>query len=308
MRLSIDFGGTNLKLGLINETPRFVDFAEISLNEFPEGKAFLEALFDRLDIFLAGRVPEVVGLAAKGGVDLKNAEVLSDIGAGKWLVGKDLRQQFETHFGVPFILDNDARAYGLGEYQFGAGQGASTLVCLTLGTGVGCSVLNAGIPYQSSDPLGGLLGGHISIDRNGLPCSCGNRGCLERYVSATALHDIINKKYESLLVPDQDPVATFFSQGTIEVNTALSRELVRYQDNLTQGIVNIIHAYGPDRIVIGGGVSQSAEYFLPAVKERVYKMSWTTPKGGTEIVAASLGNKAALLGMAFHPTYKNYNS
>jgi len=304
MRLAIDFGGTNIKLGLIDAQANFIDEANIVLAGLPSDVGFIEALFDQLDQFLAGRHPEAIGLATKGGADLELAEVTSDIGAGDYLVGDDLRNKFEAHFGAPFILDNDARAYGLGEYQFGAGKGAETLVCMTLGTGVGCALLQQGVAFQSSDPLGGLLGGHLSIDRHGKACSCGSRGCLERYVSATALHEIISLSYPEFYSMNQDPINTLFSKASRDGNGPLAAELTDFQDNLALGLVNIIHAYGPDRIVLGGGVAQSSKYFLAGVQERVAKMAWTTPRGKTEIVESALGNKAALLGMAFHPLLK----
>ncbi len=83
--------------------------------------------------------------------------------------------------------ENDARAYAWGEYKFGAGRGSKAMVCMTLGTGYGCALIADSKPYCGSDSSGGLLGGHISIDRNGPECSCGNKGCLEGYCSATAL-------------------------------------------------------------------------------------------------------------------------
>jgi len=304
MRLAIDFGGTNIKLGLIDTNANFMDEANLVLAELPSPVGFIDALFDHLDQFLAGRHPKAIGLATKGGVDLELAEVTSDIGAGHYLVRDDLRKKFEAHFKAPFILDNDARAYALGEYQFGAGKGAKNLVCMTLGTGVGCSLLQEGVAYQSSDPLGGLLGGHLSIDRHGKACTCGSRGCLERYISATALHEIISLDYPEFYSMGQDPINTFFSKASADGDGPLGEELSNFQDNFALGLVNIIHAYGPDRIVIGGGVAQSSKYFLAGVQDRVAEMAWTTPRGKTKIVNSALGYKAALLGMAFHPLLK----
>ena len=307
MRLAIDFGGTNLKLGLVDTDASFVDSSEIALENLSPGKEFIAALLESIDHFLAGRQPELVAMASKGGVDIPNALVASDIGAGRYLMGINLRKKFESHYNIPFILDNDARAYALGEYNFGAGKGAKTLVCITLGTGVGSALLQNGKAYYCDDPVGGLLGGHLSIDRNGIPCNCGNRGCLERYVSASALHEIINKKFPELMGTDQDPIAGFFEQANREVDGPLRQELNLFIENLSIGLVNIIHAYGTDTIVIGGGVAKSADKYLPAVRKRVTEMAWTTLDGGVKIKPATLASKAALLGMAFHPFLTEIN-
>lgn len=304
MRLAIDFGGTNIKIGLINDEAKFLDHKEVPLADFPSGTHFIAAFLDYLEQYLAGRTPQFIGMATKGGVILETAEVSSDIGAGQYLIGANLRHNFESRFKAPFFLDNDARAYAFGEYSFGAGRGSNTMLCMTLGTGVGSALVHNGMPYATSDPVGGLLGGHISIDRNGIPCSCGNKGCLEGYVSATALMEIIKKNHPELLTQDVDPLAAFFKLGKEQPLSLIGTSVRAFQQDLMLGLVNIIHAYSPDTIVIGGGVAKSAALFLPDVIEAVSRMAWTSPRGATSIVASELGNKAALLGMAFHPALK----
>ncbi len=306
MRLAIDFGGTNIKIGLLDDQAAFLDRKDVPLADFPPGKAFFPDFLDYLEHYLNGRSPEFIGMATKGGVRLDTAEVSSDIGAGQYLIGAELRKHFESRFKALFYLDNDARAYALGEYSFGAGRGSNTLLCMTLGTGVGSALVHNGMPYATSDPVGGLLGGHISIDRQGIPCSCGNKGCLEGYVSATALLKMIDKNHPELLNGDTDPIAAFFEAGAREPESLIGKHVSAFQNDLTLGLVNIIHAYSPDRIVIGGGVARSASVFLPRVVEMVSKMAWTSPRGATRIIASELGDNAALLGMAFHPLLKSH--
>lgn len=301
MRLVIDFGGTNIKIGLVDDAAEFLARVEMPLSYFPVDDQFIDAFMKFLTVFLAGRKPRGIGMATKGGVLVETAEVASDIGAGQYLVGIDLRGKFESRFGVPFVLDNDARAYALGAYHHGAGQGAQTMLCLTLGTGVGSALIQNGKAFMTADPVGGLLGGHVSIDPLGKPCACGNRGCLEGLVSATALHEVIRTEHPQLLEQADDPIGIFFQRGLNGPESPLGASVQTFQKNLAQGLVNLIHVYGPDKIVIGGGVAKSAEGFLPAVRAQVAKMAWTSPRGRTEIIPTHLGNKAALLGMAFHP-------
>ncbi len=302
MRLAVDFGGTRIKVGLVDEGGRIQSLDYFETSSLRPGEHFLDDLITQLKAYTSAYKITHVGLASKGGVDRINRSVVSDIGAGAFLAGKDLGDSFENAFKVPFTLENDARAFTLGEYSFGAGQGAQVMVGLTLGTGVGCSVLLEGVPYPSHDPLAGLLGGHISIDRNGPVCTCGNRGCLERYVSATALHEKLKARHPELYDPDGDALTEFFKRASTTVSV-YGDLLTEFQDNLTMGLINIIHAYAPDTIVIGGGIAASASIFLPRVVELVHAQAWTSPSGRTRILASELDTQAALLGVAFHPDF-----
>ena len=149
------------------------------------------------------------GLAVKGLVDKETGILESDIGLAKEFSGINLKKAFGDFFNIPFLIENDARSYAWGEWLYGAGQNSRVMSCLTLGTGFGSALIKDGKPYEGSDSLGGILGGHISIDKNGPECSCGNKGCLELYCSATALKErIIDALPE--LSNGSDPVKVFF--------------------------------------------------------------------------------------------------
>jgi glucokinase len=301
MRFGMDYGGTNLKAGVFTDAGEAVLFREVPLQEFRSGGNLLENILGHARE-IAGDYPITAGgFATKGLVDVERGVVEEDIGAGSLLAGLQLRTAFSNALGVPFVLDNDARAYALGEWRFGAGKGARAMVCLTLGTGVGCSAVVDGRSYQGADQLGGLLGGHISIDRNGPDCPCGNKGCLELYCSATAMHQRVGSAHPELAGTGTDPLAEFFTRVRRKESPYLPtfESVVR---DLSIGIVNAIHAYGPDVVVIGGGVMRSADVILPPLTEAVHRMAWTVPRKKVILRAATLGNKAAALGVAFHPT------
>jgi glucokinase len=301
VRFGMDYGGTNVKAGVFTDGGETVMFREIPLLEITEAGNLLEGILNHALDVAKGHPITAGGFACKGLVDVGRGVVLEDIGAGSLLAGVKLRESFSEALGVPFALENDARAYALGEWRFGAGNGARAMVCLTLGTGVGCSAVVDGRPYQGADQLGGLLGGHISIDRNGPACPCGNRGCLELYCSATALHARVRLVDPELGRSGVDPLAEFFGRA----GDGDARYLPPFRkiiDDLAIGIVNVIHAYGPDVVVVGGGVMRSAKVILPPLTEAVQRMAWTVPRNTVKIRAATLGNKAAALGVAFHPS------
>lgn len=295
MRFGMDYGGTNIKTGVFNEDGRTVKFIEKKLSDFSQSNNLLESLISHAKNIIGDLKINSGGLAIKG---LINSEGIleSDIGAGQLLAGINLKEAFSDALGFPFSIENDARAYAWGEYIFGAGRGSKAMVCMTLGTGLGCSLVVDNKTYCGSDSLGGLLGGHISIDKNGPDCSCGNKGCLELYCSATALINKIRKEYPLFI--HKEILPGFFKEIQAG-NSTYKKAFDEFIDDLTIGIVNVIHAYGPDLVVLGGGVMNSADIIMPPLIDLVHKRAWTVPKSKTQIKKSILGNKAAAIGIAF---------
>ncbi len=296
MRLGIDFGGTNIKTGIFSDDGKAEYFSERKLQEFLSPGNLLDNLIEHAKQIIKNYTISSGGLAIKGLINTETGVLEDDIGAGSLLAGKNLKQIFGDTLKIPFKVENDARAYAWGEYKFGAGRGSNAMVCMTLGTGFGCAVVADGKSYHGADPLGGLLGGHISIDRNGQECPCGNKGCLELYCSATAFTKIVNEKHPE--INSENTLEKFFAL----VESGKKRYLYtlkEFQENLSIGIVNAIHAYGPDTVVLGGGVMKSAHLILPDLIELVHKRAWTFPRKKVQIKVSELGNKAAALGAAF---------
>ncbi len=300
MRFGMDFGGTNLKAGVFSEDGQVIEFVERPLTELTASGDLLEKMITHAHEIARKHPIAAGGLAIKGLINSATGVMEDDVGAGALLAGKNLRQPFAEALHIPFAVENDARAYAWGEWKFGAGAGSRVMVCMTLGTGLGCAVVNEKKPYQGANALGGILGGHISIDRNGPECPCGNRGCLELYCSATALAARIREAHPHLATA-ADPLPDFFA--AVGENKAAHRQTLHaFQTDLAIGIVNAIHAYGPDRVVLGGGVMNSAALILPELIRMVHRRAWTIPRGKVDIVAAKLGNRAAAMGAAFHPS------
>lgn len=300
MRLGVDYGGTNLKMGVFSEEGAELRFREEKLADFTQGRDLAGNIISCLKAFTADTSIDRGGFASKGLVNTARGMIEDDIGAGSLLAGIPLRERLVQSFGVPFFVENDARAYAWGEWKFGAGRGSRVMLCMTLGTGLGCSLVVDGKPYEGADPLGGILGGHISIDHRGPECACGNRGCLEGYCSATAMHALVRERHPELDSRPGDLLENFFASAYQEGGT-MRRTFDEFLDALAIGIVNAVHAYGPDTVVLGGGVMNSSGAILPPLIRRVHKRAWTVPRGSIRLVAASLGNRAAALGVAFHP-------
>lgn len=297
MRFGIDYGGTNIKSGIFEEDGSKISFQEKKLSELSETGNLLNNLIAYAREVIGDNKIQSGGIAIKGLVNTETGMVEEDIGAGQLLAGINLKKAFSHKLGFPFTIENDARAYAWGEYKFGAGKGSKSMVCMTLGTGLGCSLITDDKPFSGADSLGGLLGGHISIDKNGPECVCGNKGCLELYCSATALNKKVKEKLNALQ-NFEDALPVFFKQVK-NGNSEYKLIFDEFINDLSIGVVNVIHAYGPDVVVIGGGVMNSADIILPPLTELVHKRAWTYPKNKVQIKSSLLGNNAAALGVAF---------
>jgi len=206
---------------------------------------------------------------------------------GGWL-GIPVAAPIGAALGLPVRLINDARAFGLAELRLGAGRGASSMIGLTLGTGIGGVLVVDGQVLQSHDGTAGEIG-HQTIDPDGPWCGCGNRGCLEAFARA-------------------DQIAAACGTATAEEGVAQARAGdARAVDGLAQigrylgiGIANMVAVIAPDRVVLGGGISAAADLFVGPIRDELRRRVRTTSLDEVEIVAAELGTWAGAIGAAIH--------
>jgi glucokinase len=190
--------------------------------------------------------------------------------------------------GVPAFLINDARAFGLAELRLGAGRGASSMIGLTLGTGVGGVIAVDGRVHQGHDGTAGEIG-HQTIDPDGPWCNCGNRGCVEAYARA----DQICAACGTASVEEAVQAAR---EGDPRALRGL-RDVGRY---LGIGIANMITVISPDKIVIGGGVAAVGELLFEPIWAEIARHVRTTALDRVELVPAELGTWAGSIGAAVH--------
>jgi glucokinase len=212
--------------------------------------------------------------------------------------GIDLGTWCKEAFGLPFLLENDARLALLGEHSFGAARGAQDAVMITLGTGIGGAALLDGHLLQSKHGLAGTIGGHLPVVLEGRVCSCGNRGCAESEASTAFLAEIYGEQpggadgalshesaigfaelFEAAGIGDQ--AAIFALEHCLHVWSVLT--------------VALIHAYDPEVVVFGGSVLRRAGDILPRLQDYVNAHAWTFGRI-VPLRAATLGTHAALLG------------
>jgi len=206
---------------------------------------------------------------------------------GSW-AGQPVAQPVSAALGLPVVLINDARAFGLAELRLGAGRGAGSMVGLTLGTGVGGVVAVDGKVIQGHDGTAGEVG-HQTIEPDGPWCNCGNRGCLEAFARA-------------------DQIAAACGTATAEEGVEAARRgerraldgLAAVGRYLGIGIANAITILSPDRVVIGGGVAAGGNLLLDPVRAELRRRVLTTNLTEVEVVVAELGTWAGAIGAAVH--------
>ncbi len=206
---------------------------------------------------------------------------------GPW-AGRPVGEPVARATGLPTFLINDARAFGLAELRLGAGRGASSMVGLTLGTGVGGVVVIGGRVYQGHDGTAGELG-HQTIDPDGPWCGCGNRGCVEAYARADQIAVACG-------TATAEEAVRAAQAGDVRARAGLA-DVGRY---LGIGIANMITVVTPDRVVLGGGVAAAGELLLGPIRAEIARRVTTTSVDQVTIVEAELGTLAGAIGAAVH--------
>ncbi len=206
---------------------------------------------------------------------------------GDW-VGRPVGPPVAAALGLPVALVNDARAFGLAELRLGAGRGASSMVGLTLGTGVGGVIAIGGTVHLGHDGTGGEVG-HQTIDPDGPMCGCGNRGCLEAFARADRIAAACGTETAEAAIAAARAGDARALAGLDEVGRALGI-----------GIANMIVVITPDRVVIGGGIAAAGDLLLDPIRAELRHRVFMTSLDEVVVVTAELGTWAGAIGAAVH--------
>lgn len=290
--LGLDLGGTNIKVAVVEHRSgdwHALDHDQLQTDQ-DQGIAAVIARLTAAGRQQLARHPgiESVGIGIPG-------LYYPTRGATRFLV--NFREDWDMipiapfvgrELGLPTHLVNDARAFGLAELRLGAGRGASSMVGLTLGTGIGGVLAIDGRIVQGHDGTAGELG-HQTIDPDGPPCNCGNNGCLEAFARADRIA-------EACGTPTAGEAINRARAGD---KTALAgmATVGRY---LGIGIANMITVITPDRVVIGGGIAAAGDLLLDPIRAEVARRVHVTSLDKVTIALAELGTWAGAIGAAIH--------
>lgn len=300
--LACDMGGTRIKLGLVRQGRILIRETIPAHSDRPLAECLQavavcgRSLCERAGVDL--RRLGGMTIAFPSLIDVASARVLDEHGKYSDAPGFDLRGWAASTMGLRLAVDNDARMALIGEWRCGAGRGSDNVLMITLGTGLGTSVVIEGRVLRGRHGQAGCLGGHVTVDFDGRACQCGNIGCAEAQASTSVLREmaLATPGFDSSPLAKADPldyaaVFRFASEGD-PCAVELRNKSLRVWAAMC---VSLVHAYDPEILVLGGGIMASGEIILPFVRDYVRKRA-RTPWGTVSVVASELGDAAALLG------------
>lgn len=309
-RIGVDLGGTNISAGVIDDKLEIIGRGKLKTNCPREAELILADVAKAVELAAADAgigMKDVVsiGIGTPGSVNKTTGyiEYANNLDFDK----VPAKQILEARLKKTVYLDNDANCAALGEAVAGVGRGVSSFVAITLGTGVGSGiVLDGKIVTGVNDGAGEM--GHMVIVADGERCTCGRRGCWERYASATALiqqtkdamhHDMDSKMWE-LVGGDINRVSGRTSFDAMRAGDKTAKKVVdKYIFYLAVGITNIVNALQPEIICIGGGIGHEKENLLVPLRKYVARERYSIHADRqTEILSAQLGNDAGIIGAA----------
>ena len=310
-RLGIDLGGTNIAAGIVDESHKIISKGSVPTKADRDAEEIIKdmgALCNDLisKAGLAAGDIEYAGIATPGTANRDEGvvEYANNLPFFRFPISAVLQKYLDVK---KVYIENDANAATKGEAVAGAAKGCNHAVMITLGTGLGGGVIIDKKVYSGFNFAGAELG-HMVIEYNGRPCTCGRRGCWEAYSSATGLINITKDKLAAaqdtlmhkLVAENGGKVSGRIAFLAAKQNDRAGLEVVaEYIDYLACGVSNIINIFQPEIFCIGGGVAGEGDYLIKPLAEKVNMEQYTRDNAKkTQIKAASLGNDAGIIGAA----------
>lgn len=310
-RIGIDLGGTNIAVGVVDDTNyKIVGEGKVKTNAPRPAEEICEDIKKAVNLAVADAKLSFedigfIGIGSPGAIDNKSGVITysNNLGFKNVPIVKILTEKL----GKQVMIDNDANVAALGEMIAGAGNGCKNFVAITLGTGVGSGVIVDGKMLTGFNGVAGELG-HTVINFDGEQCSCGRKGCYEAYASATAL---IRQTKEKMKKCTDSKMWDIVGGDITLVNGRTAFDAMRLGDEagtqvvdvyckyIAIGLVNIINTFQPEIICIGGGISKEGENLLSRINETVNSEVYSKfCEKQTVIKTATLGNDAGIIGAA----------
>ena len=298
--IGLDLGGTNLRAAAVSSDGKMLDKTAGATN-FIEGRqavladiiAAIRNLRERHGADgLAG-----IGIGVPGFIRAKEGYITNSNNL-PYFENFPIRDAIEQGLGARVILENDANAAALGEKWIGAGRGFDDLVMITLGTGIGGGIISGGRVLRGFVGMAGEIG-HTTVVPDGNPCGCGNRGCLEKHASATAVVGMAHLMHLGEDITSKDVYEMAKLQG--EIGDKARSIWQAMGEALGIAIATLVNTFNFPLYLLAGGVLPAWEFFAPPMMETIRRRSYTFRATETKIEQATLGNEAGLYGAACLP-------
>ncbi|KYH29062.1 MULTISPECIES: ROK family protein [Clostridium] len=300
--IGIDLGGTKISGAVADFDGNIVSQYTIP-TKAEEGE---EAVLQRIILVIEKVIEEskvakdkivTIGIGSPGPLDAKEGKIITtpNLPFRNFNLVKPLKDKFN----IPVYLDNDANVAAMGEYIFGAGKGTSNMIFVTVSTGIGGGAILNGKIYRGNTS-NALEIGHMTLEKDGPRCNCGNYGCAEALASGTAIGRLAKEeiaKGVKTSLTTYENVTSYEVFKEAEKGDAVAKAVLDKALNyLGICIANIIVSFDPEMVIIGGGVSKGGDIVFKKVQEVVNKRCFKSMAESTKIVPAGLGTNAGLMG------------
>lgn len=307
IRIGIDVGGTGIQVGVVNDQYHIIrESSIVTHTDLP----FCDQVKQIADCVVSTAASagfstddiESVGIGIPGIASPKTGEIIKCTNMG-WYHAP-FRTEFVKHLDKPIFIENDANVAALAESVAGVSAGTSSSVFITIGTGIGSGIIINNRIWSGAHGIGGELG-HVIFDLDGVPCTCGNHGCLERYCSATALIrmgvEAARQAPDSMLNTSLDNDLTKLEAKTVfdcaragdPVAVSVYQRFISY---LAQAVASVVNLIDPEVIVLGGGVSKAGLFLLDPLLREFPQYVIFSEQRIPELKLAVLGSEAGIIG------------
>lgn len=303
--IGVDLGGTNLKAGLVDMDGRIHHRFSIKTDYNASPQAISDQIFKLIHDIISVSQLNIssitgIGLGSPGLIDKRGETILFSPNLPQWR-NIPIKHLITKRFVVPCILENDANAAAWGEKWVGVAREASSMVMLTIGTGIGGGIIIENRLWRGVNNAAAEIG-HMIIDIDGPKCNCGNNGCIEAYASATAMvrrfKELLSSGVSSSLKDSQEITAKMINDAAMQGDKASLDIIKETGQYLGIAIINIMHILNPEVIVLAGGMTGSGELLMEPVRQVVKQKAFEASYKDTKIVFSQLGNDAGIIGAA----------
>ncbi len=310
--IGVDLGGTNIVSAIVNCQGKIVNSLKVPTLAERGKEATIKRIIETIHENIIQSTIALddiigIGIGAPGPLDVKRGIINFAPNLPGW-IDVPLKKKLENEFNMKVVLENDANAAAWGERCFGAGQGVNNLVCFTLGTGIGGGIIIDGKIYHGNN-YGAAELGHMTVNKDGPRCNCGNYGCLEAYSSATGIKNRIKNRIKEGI---KSKFLNFDNDDELLQSLRLKSifESARKGDKLTKGVVeeaisylgiaiaNIANILNPEMVVLVGGITNEGNKLLIPLRREVKKRAFYSNCKSLKIVIGKLGGNAGVLGAA----------
>ena len=290
MKIGIDLGGSHIGIALIDNNA-IKEKIEIELEKKEDISSYIMTILDYyIGKFTEDNNIELIGIASPGNPNNRDLSITNIVNLG---IEKLELKTIENKYKIPIKLKNDSKSAGLAEFEYGSLKKYNDAVFLSLGTGIGSAVFLNGKLLEANKYVGFELG-HIVIERNGLKCNCGKKGCFETYCSIKRFKENARKILKVKEVPSEELLEKI--KENIK-SKEISRLIEEYIDNLIIGLSNVIDIFEPEAISLGGSFVFFKDIFYKKLVNEMNKRRYVFNKESIpEIVLAELKNDAGMLG------------